>query len=84
MKFIQTNIYLTEEDLIELGMSDFDPCANMYGPKKMKEPYEILQDIAEKKGLPKIDDMYGLTTENEIVCRNIKENRKLLENLLKK
>jgi len=53
----------------------------MYGPKEKKEPYEILQEIAKRYGLPEITDMYGLDN-NEIIYRNLPENKKSLEKFL--
>ncbi|MFH1585665.1 MAG: hypothetical protein ABIB79_02775 [archaeon] len=81
-KIIRTGIRLTEDEINEIQFCQFDPTALMYGPKETKEPYEILQEIAERRGLPKLDDMYGMTSENEIVCRDIEENRRQLKSFL--
>jgi len=81
-QMIKTGIYLTEDEINEIKFCQFDPVAPMYGPKKTKEPYEVLQEIAERRGLPSIKDLYGMTADKEIVCRDMKENRKQLKSFL--
>lgn len=81
-EIIKTGLHLTEEELNEIRFCQFDPNASKYGPKKTKESYEVLQEIAKSRGLPNISDMYGMTTDNEIVCRDMKENRRQLKSFL--
>ena len=81
-EIIKTGIQLTEDELNEIRFCQFDPNASKYGPKKTKEPYEVLQEITKSRGLPDINDMYGMTTDKEIVCRDMEENRKELKSFL--
>jgi len=81
IEIIKTGIYLNEDELLELTMCNFNPTSLMYGPKEKKEPYEILQEIAKRYGLPELSDMYGLD-KNEIICRNLPENKKSLKKFL--
>lgn len=69
-ELIETGVFLTEGELIEIRMCRFDPMAPKYGPRKKLEPWEVLQEIAKRKGLPPLKDGYGLTKDAQIVYRD--------------
>lgn len=80
---IGTGVFITKHECIELSTSTLDPNASRFGPRIRKEPYEVLQEIAARNGLPQLDDMYGLTESGELVCRDLPDNREALKNLKK-
>lgn len=79
IEIIRTGVFITDDERMELATSTLDPNASRYGPRRRKEPYEVLQEIAERRGLPQLGDMYGLTNSGEIVCRDLPKNHKALE-----
>lgn len=81
---IETGIFITSDEYVKLSTSTLDPNASKFGPRTRKEPYEVLQDIARRRGLPELGDMYGLTESGQIVCRNLSKNREALKNLTNK
>lgn len=80
---IETGVFVTEDEKIELATCSLDPNASRFSPRKRKEPYEVLQEQAARHGLPLLSDMYGLTNSGQIVCRDTEINRRKLETFLK-